>query len=175
MRSFREVLECCHLYDLGCKENWFTWCNRHGDETFIKERLDRMVTNSGWKNMFKVAETISLLARCSDHRPIILSMQAREFYGRKRRYLFHFEATWPIQEECGNIVKYSWAKHKSGTTPMSYVMKNLKECGGALAEMAKQDSDSLNEKTTQLQKLQEVEGPQNTIKIRELQKKRKDA
>lgn len=36
--------------------------------------------------------------------------------------------------------------------------------------MVKHDSDSLNEKTAQLHKLQEVEGPQNTVKIKELQK-----
>lgn len=45
MEMFRRALEDGRLADFGWRGNKFTWCNGHGDETFIKERLDRAVAN----------------------------------------------------------------------------------------------------------------------------------
>lgn len=43
MRAFRDALEDNKLHDLGWNGEKFTWSNLHGDETFIKERLDRAI------------------------------------------------------------------------------------------------------------------------------------
>lgn len=47
------VLEEGGLYDLGSKGDKFTWSNKHEDETFTKERLDRTVVNAKWKSLFQ--------------------------------------------------------------------------------------------------------------------------
>lgn len=51
-RGFREVLETIGLFDLGCKRDRFKWSNKHSDDTFTKERLDRVVANNLWVSTF---------------------------------------------------------------------------------------------------------------------------
>lgn len=51
-RNFRQAVQDNNLFDLKWKELNFTWCNNHMDETFTKERLDRVVTTSNWMNLF---------------------------------------------------------------------------------------------------------------------------
>lgn len=45
MEMFRRVLEEGNLFDLGWNGAKFTWYNRHGDASFMKERLDRLMAN----------------------------------------------------------------------------------------------------------------------------------
>lgn len=45
MELFRELLMENLLDDVGCKGDWFTWSNKHSDDTLTKERLDRFVVN----------------------------------------------------------------------------------------------------------------------------------
>lgn len=46
--------------------------NRHGDATFTKERLDRVVANQAWAEMCTNMKVEVLAARSSDHKPLIL-------------------------------------------------------------------------------------------------------
>ena len=48
MNNFRNALEEGGLSDLGWEGDKYTWSNRHDNETFIKERLDRVVANQVW-------------------------------------------------------------------------------------------------------------------------------
>lgn len=52
MEMFRRALEDARLPDLGWRGNKFTRCNGHGDEAFIKERLDCAIGNQAWVNCF---------------------------------------------------------------------------------------------------------------------------
>ena len=45
MDLFRQVLVKGSLFDLGWRGDKFTWSNRHEDESFTKERLDRVLAN----------------------------------------------------------------------------------------------------------------------------------
>lgn len=45
MSNFRDALDYCSLNDLGMRSNQFTWSNKHEDDTFTKEILDRAVAN----------------------------------------------------------------------------------------------------------------------------------
>ncbi|KAL5570870.1 hypothetical protein UlMin_020467 [Ulmus minor] len=52
LRNFREAIEYCNLADLGFRGPKFTWCRGNYNSNFIQERLDRMLGNSGWSDMF---------------------------------------------------------------------------------------------------------------------------
>lgn len=52
---FRNVLEDCHLMDVGYSGNWFTWERGNFSETNIQERLDRGVANKNWMSIFPEA------------------------------------------------------------------------------------------------------------------------
>lgn len=53
LRNFRETLDHCGLADLGFWGPQFTWC-RGKDSNFIQERLDRMLRNNSWINLYMV-------------------------------------------------------------------------------------------------------------------------
>ncbi|XP_041011424.1 uncharacterized protein LOC121255210 [Juglans microcarpa x Juglans regia] len=91
MVRFREVLEDCHLHDLGFKEDMFTWSNKHGDGTYTKERLDRVTTNPIWTSMFQDYGVEVLVARSSDHKPLLMKFRGKEEETRRGRNLFKYE------------------------------------------------------------------------------------
>jgi hypothetical protein len=59
MDMFREALEDCGLEDLGYTCDLFTWRNYHHNvDCYIRERLDRAVANTEWRNLFLGYEVI---------------------------------------------------------------------------------------------------------------------
>lgn len=72
MANFRDALEGCELVDIGHRGEFFTWSNKHSDDTFTKERLDRSVVNHQWLQMLSEFWVESLVAWSSDHRPILI-------------------------------------------------------------------------------------------------------
>ncbi|XP_035547368.1 uncharacterized protein LOC118348906 [Juglans regia] len=146
MSMFREVLSENNLSDLGYVGCPFTWSNKHGDQTFTKERLDRFVANHKWRDMFRRVKVKSLVAVCSDHRPIVLEVRETPFMVGRRERSFFFEASWIKDEECEEVLK-EWARDKE---------KNRGKELGKLAE--------------EIKLLQDNEGPENVERIKGLQK-----
>ena len=73
MDAFREVLEACGLQDLGFEGDCFTWRNNQYTEAgFIRERLDRAVSNPEWRGMFLGARVVNGDPKHPDHRPVII-------------------------------------------------------------------------------------------------------
>ncbi|XP_042939417.1 uncharacterized protein LOC122274448 [Carya illinoinensis] len=110
MARFREVLEKGGLFDLGWRWDKFTWSNKHEDDSFTKERLDRAVVNAKWREIHTKGWVEVLAARSSDHRPILLSKSLKtDLKGRQKR-LFRYEASWALEDSCEGIVKAIWAE-----------------------------------------------------------------
>lgn len=72
MESFRMVLEKCNLIDIGWIGSLYTWCNNHYDETFTKERLDRVVANLTWSEFYSNVKVDILAASTSNCKPLLL-------------------------------------------------------------------------------------------------------
>ncbi|KAL0347229.1 UNVERIFIED_CONTAM: hypothetical protein Scaly_1738900 [Sesamum calycinum] len=52
MREFRLALDNAGLFDLGCSDGVFTWCDRQEAPHTILERLDRVCGNDNWQLQF---------------------------------------------------------------------------------------------------------------------------
>jgi hypothetical protein len=91
MKNFRDMVDSCHLLDLGFSGPTFTWCNRQGRASFIKERLDRAMANSKWCDLFPSQQVCILAARSSDHAPLLLSSQGSGNFRRSGYQRFHYE------------------------------------------------------------------------------------
>ncbi|KAF5447235.1 hypothetical protein F2P56_032803 [Juglans regia] len=121
MEMFREVLEKGNLTDLGWKGEKFTWCNRHEDESFIKERLDRVVANPEWRAIYNDFRVETLPAVCSDHRPLVLEC-LQWIRWRRTNFQFKYEANW-LKEE-GSLARERTNAIKEKTFLLSKLQEN---------------------------------------------------
>ncbi|KAL5554475.1 hypothetical protein UlMin_041876 [Ulmus minor] len=108
MSHFRETINYCGLADLGFRGPKFTW-NRGNGACLVQERLDRMLGNNGWLDLFPNSLVHHLNLRGSDHRPLLVELlraDERFIVGNNWKMgRFHFEEAWADEEECNNIIK----------------------------------------------------------------------
>ena len=85
----------------------YTWCNGRIGEQRTLVRLDRMVANEKWLNMFREAKVYHRAMAVSDHCLLNLSLRRRVSRkgGRKR---FMFEAMWTREEGCKKVIEEAW-------------------------------------------------------------------
>ncbi|KAL5560825.1 hypothetical protein UlMin_037036 [Ulmus minor] len=116
MRNFREAVNYCGLADLGFRGPKFTWC-RGKKTNLVQERLDRMLSNRDWMDLFPNSCVHHLNLRGSDHRPLLVELlKADEFsnFGKPwKRGRFHFEEAWVEEVGCSNIIKEQWSSGKT--------------------------------------------------------------
>ena len=75
MEGFKECLTDCSLIDLGFVGQHFTWCNGRIGEQCTLVRLDRIVVNEDWLNLFPEAKVFHRTMAASDHRLLNLSLR----------------------------------------------------------------------------------------------------
>lgn len=117
MVLFREALKVSELYDVGQKGNRFTQSNRHNDETFTKEHLDRVVVNPKWNDMYAGRSIEVLASRCSDHKPILFHCKRSLDFERAQSKGFKYETAWALEEECSRVIEVEWKRSLDARDP----------------------------------------------------------
>ncbi|KAL5582280.1 hypothetical protein UlMin_014722 [Ulmus minor] len=129
MSHFREAINYYGLADLGFRGPKFTW-NRGNGACLVQERLDRMLGNSGWLDLFPNSLVHHLNLWGSDHRPLLVELLRADecsIVGKNwKRGRFHFEEAWADEEECSNIIKNHWSF--SPMTNLDGVANKLRLC-----------------------------------------------
>lgn len=72
MEEFSLALDLCGLVDLGFRGYPFTWNNKRPGDANTRQRLDRAVANSEWKNRFLATTITHLVSHASYHLPLLL-------------------------------------------------------------------------------------------------------
>ena len=107
MEGFRKCLSDCGLVDLGFMGQHYTWCNGRIGKHRTLVRLDRMVANKKWLNMFREAKVYHREMSASDH--CLLNLSLRHWASRKGgRKRFMFEAMWTREEGCRKVIEDAW-------------------------------------------------------------------
>ncbi|KAL9687014.1 hypothetical protein QQ045_031410 [Rhodiola kirilowii] len=128
MNSFRNCLEECDMLDLGFRGEVFTYSNRRKGREEIKARLDRAVANATWRLLFPNALVKHGFANCSDHVPVLISVNGVRTVGRK--HLQCFEPMWARHKRLKDVVREFW----DGQGVENNIANKLKICMEKLAQ-----------------------------------------
>ena len=120
--ELRNFLNSCSLIDLGYKRNSFTWTNKRLGRDNIKERLNRVVANADWKNLFPKTTVKHLPMLSLDHAPLIINSQNDLCASPKP---FRFEEAWTRDSNCSRVIKKAW-NDRSGSPPQQSFIKRIK-------------------------------------------------
>ncbi|KAB2610947.1 hypothetical protein D8674_018979 [Pyrus ussuriensis x Pyrus communis] len=165
-RFLEEFLSSSQLMDLGFNGPTFTWRGlRKGD--WVEERLDRVMANEKWQQLWPNSHVMHETVLASDHCPIVLSSISD---GQKGRKMFRFEAFWVSEEECKKLVEMSWDQRHHGS-PVNRWVRSLNECRHRLSRWNrtkfKGRGSRIHDLLSQLDSLQRDWGP-NYGEIREI-------
>ncbi|GMI97314.1 hypothetical protein HRI_003400700 [Hibiscus trionum] len=109
MAMFRDTLEDCHLSDLGFRGTWYTWERGRLASTNVRERLDRVVANPSWWQMFPGYLVSHLQHSISDHCPLLLDTAGAAFRSNNMRPReFRFEANWILEDGVEQVISQCW-------------------------------------------------------------------
>lgn len=82
----------------------YTWCNGRLGEQRTLIRLDKVVANEEWRNMFLEAKVYHVAMSTSDHCLLALFLE-RKAFSRPTKRRFLFEAMWTQDERCKQVIE----------------------------------------------------------------------
>ncbi|XP_042969164.1 uncharacterized protein LOC122301866 [Carya illinoinensis] len=171
MISFRNAVDQNNLTDLGHKGVAYTWSNNQKEGNFTKVRLDKCFANQRWRQTYQKVSVENLVARSSDHNPILLCTSKYAAVTPVKQRLFRYEAWWSKEEECKEVITNNWLQD---TTERNSVQQVLTHCRNSLQQWSKnfhrQKGLLLKQKSALLKNLQDGNSGDNSNNIRALQK-----
>ncbi|KAK1310988.1 hypothetical protein QJS10_CPA08g00605 [Acorus calamus] len=123
MQIFSEWINEEALLDLPIPNHAFTWSNMRDDPALA--RLDRVLIDMDWDDIFPGCEVRGLTRILSDHTPLFFSSQTSQRKPRK----FHFESWWARVEGFDEVVRESWdadAGGRQGARRLAFKLRRLK-------------------------------------------------
>lgn len=145
----------------------FTYDNGREAQANVKVRLDRAVTDTGWRDLFLQATLYHLVSSRSDHCPQFLEIKKESWEQHKTR-VFRYEIMWERLESLAEEVKEAWcsAPNREGLGGIALVLKHVQS---ALRSWSKENFGSVLVELNSLRaKLEEVKSDQTATR-RELQ------
>ncbi|XP_074288589.1 uncharacterized protein LOC141613746 [Silene latifolia] len=119
MAPMRSMLSVCHLYDMKASGSYYTWNNKHENESKVYSRIDRVLMNDQWLNTFPEAVATFLPEGLYDHCPCLIRTDAMYV---KRKASFKYYNMWALSDDFVPIVESSWNTEVEGT-PMFRVQQ----------------------------------------------------
>lgn len=164
MPAFRVVLADCDLTDLGFVGLPFTYDNGRDGNANVKVRLDRVVANTDWRDMFGEATLHHLVSSRFDHCPLLLEIK-KEGCERHKPRIFRYEIMWEHLESLAEEIKIAWCTDPS-REGLGGVVAALKHVRNVLRSWSKKNFGSVTKELEELRiKLEEVRGNPQHCKV----------
>lgn len=109
MESFRDILSHCDFEDLGYKDPAYTWAWNRVGGTQVRCRLDQVVADQNWQEMFPSSYVQVRNGPLSDHCAVILHCRRMMIEVRKDQPC-RFEGMWLGHEKFGDHVTKLWSE-----------------------------------------------------------------
>ena len=147
MNKLRHTINRLGLHDMPLIGRRFYWCNQQ--ENAILARLDRVLFNNAWEDLYPISDLLPLSSSISDHTPLLLTCSST----RPRAFRFRFENYWCKLPGFLDVVKDAWAPEVPGSDPMKILNTKLHRTSKALRSWGQR---SMSQLTLQFQVASEV-------------------
>jgi hypothetical protein len=141
MALFRDALNDRDLNDLGFVGLPFTYDNGRAGDANVKVRLDMVVADTNWRDMFADATLHHLVSSQSDHCPLFLEIRKENWEKHKTR-IFRYEIMWERLESLAHEIKEAWCSTPS-RKGLGGVVATLKHVQAALRSWNKKHFGSV--------------------------------
>ncbi|KAL2898189.1 60 kDa chaperonin 1 [Bienertia sinuspersici] len=120
MEAARYCMEACGMQDIPYSGHYYTWSNKQVASERVFTKLDRVMANDQWLEVYKGMNAIFLVEGCSDHSPALLRMNQGEGSGKKP---FKYYRMWQQASDYKVRVKAAWESNIQGTAMFNLVQK----------------------------------------------------
>ncbi|KAL8529263.1 hypothetical protein ACS0TY_006623 [Phlomoides rotata] len=128
-QEFMAFLDEAHLHDMDTSGAQFTWVTRRSNHGYMAARLDRVLVNDEFLDIWHSTSAIVLPRISSDHHPILLRLH--ETLGHVIRP-FRFQHMWTTHSSLTHMVSTSWAQPTTASSPIHLVTQKLKRLKATL-------------------------------------------
>ena len=146
MRDFQAVIRHCSITDLGYHGPLFTWCNKR-EEGLVCKKLDRVLVNDSWCNVFPHSYSVFESGGCSDHARGRINLEALARCGRKP---FKFVNVLKKIPQFQSVVEDQWKNSSTlfpSTSALHRFSKKLKALKPHLRSLGKEKLGDLPKRT----------------------------
>ncbi|KAG2333220.1 hypothetical protein Bca52824_004400 [Brassica carinata] len=135
-KPFGDMLKLCGMEELESVGDRFTWSGSRWKK-FIRCCLDRAFGNTDWRSFFPGSNQKFLEKRGSDHRPILMKLQASQVAYRGQ---FRFDKKFLFHPGIKKRIIEAWNGSLNGRDNRS-VAKRLRDCRGKLLYKAYREEE----------------------------------
>ncbi|XP_074299563.1 uncharacterized protein LOC141630691 [Silene latifolia] len=104
MAPMRSMMSDCQLYDMKASGSYYTWNNKHENESKVYSRIDRVLMNDQWLSTFPEAIATFLPEGLYDHCPCLIRIDAMYV---KRKASFKYYNMWALSDDFASTVESS--------------------------------------------------------------------
>ncbi|XP_074289061.1 uncharacterized protein LOC141614202 [Silene latifolia] len=138
-----KVVHECNFHDLKGNGSFYTWNNKHEHGGKIYSRIDRVLINDDWINMFPESVANFLPEGLFDHCPCLINFELQMV---RRSAAFKYFNMWALAKNFEEVVSTVWSKEVNGT-PMFRVVTRLKKLKGELKKLNKEQFSDIENLT----------------------------
>ncbi|XP_074270844.1 uncharacterized protein LOC141594751 [Silene latifolia] len=91
MAPFLQVVQDCELYDISACGSYYTWNNKHEEGDKIYSRIDRVLINAEWLQVYDTSFATYLPEGLFDHCPCVIQFEENTVL---RKHSFKYYNMW---------------------------------------------------------------------------------
>lgn len=120
---FNAIISTMCFRELYVEGGMFTWFNNQAHPTL--EKLDRILINNDWEDLFPLVTARKLVSDVSDYNPLLMTTNGIQ-PGSPKPKKFRFEMIWMASEEFLPLVRKIWQRPVKSSDPIDVLNIKLK-------------------------------------------------